>query len=103
MYYLCMIYIQADLFLYIEAIKKHHIHTPNSRRCHYTILQIRSFPVSTVLIKREQEEKKELVLPNEVKLTIIKNYWKKTKLGKYKSSEYKNKLLLFEVNKSKAF
>lgn len=55
------------------------------------------FPLSTVLIKREQEEKKELVLPNEVELTLIKNYCKKTKLGKYKSSEYKNKFQLFEV------
>lgn len=55
------------------------------------------FPLSTVLIKREQEEKKELVLPNEVELTLIKNYCKKTKLGKYKSSEYKNKFQLFEA------
>lgn len=59
------------------------------------IVQIRFFSLSTVLIKREQEEKEELVLLNEVELTLIKNYWNKTKWGKYKSLEYKNKL--FEV------
>lgn len=58
-------------------------------------MQIRVFSLSTVLIKREQEEKEELVLLNEVELKLIKNYWNKTKLGKYKSLEYKNKL--FEV------
>lgn len=52
------------------------------------------FPLSTVLIKREQEEEEESVLPNQVELTLITNTETRqsVKLGKYKSSQYKNKL-----------
>lgn len=52
------------------------------------------FSLSTVLIKREQEEEEESVLPNQVELTLITNTETRqsVKLGKYKSSQYKNKL-----------